>query len=98
MDRIIGGIEAVPHSWPWAVRIYFGFAGCGGTIVDGKTIVTAAHCCRGYQLRPEKIRVVVGEHNVKTYDIGEFTTNVKKVIIHPDYQPRSVFGQFLVKK
>ncbi|CBY13096.1 unnamed protein product [Oikopleura dioica] len=89
VDRIIGGIEAVPHSWPWAVRIYFGFAGCGGTIVDGQTIVTAAHCCRGYQLRPEKIRVVVGEHNVKTYDIGEFSANVKKVIIHPEYQPRA---------
>ena len=25
---------------------------CGGTILDDTTVVTAAHCCDGYQRRP----------------------------------------------
>ncbi|XP_078486423.1 uncharacterized protein LOC100185187 [Ciona intestinalis] len=58
--RIVGGSEAVPHSWPWAVSInllrskidsktklssyYYNFWKCGGTIIHNDWIVTAAHC------------------------------------------------------
>ena len=46
-----GGEEAVPGSWPWQVRIGFynvlgvkaGFM-CGGSIIDQRHILTAAHC------------------------------------------------------
>ena len=43
-DKIVGGIEARPHSWPFIARMSV----CGsGTIIDSKTILTAAHCCIG---------------------------------------------------
>ena len=38
-DRIVGGKPA-PSMIPWQVSI----GGCGGTILDSCTILTAAHC------------------------------------------------------
>lgn len=46
-DRIVGGVSAIPHSWPWIVNMAFGQFMCGGTILDDETVVTAAHCCDG---------------------------------------------------
>ena len=36
-DRIIGGMAAIPHSWPWIVNMAFGDFMCGGTIL-GKDV------------------------------------------------------------
>ena len=44
-EKIIGGIEARPHSWPFIAHL--GTTTCSGTIIDSKTILTAAHCCVG---------------------------------------------------
>mgnify|MGYP003729833353 CR=1 FL=1 len=84
-NRIVGGLEAIKHSWPWVVRIYFGYTGCGGTIIDDNTVVTAAHCCRGYDTRLDRIKVVVGEHSTAVWDLGQFTIGVRGMHIHPEY-------------
>ena len=58
--RIVGGIEASPNSWPSLALIKFSYkreislngrvytytfgASCGGTLINPKTIMTAAHC------------------------------------------------------
>ena len=43
-EKIVGGIEARPHSWPFIAHDDV----CGsGTIIDSKTVLTAAHCCAG---------------------------------------------------
>ncbi len=49
MKRIVGGEEAVRHSWPFLVSIRVEANGvsehhCGGTIISDKHILSAAHC------------------------------------------------------
>jgi len=47
--RVVGGVEAMPHSWPWQVSLQ-GRRGhfCGGSIINDRWIATAAHCAAGY--------------------------------------------------
>ena len=58
IGRIVGGVRAIPHSWPWISSLWFGRFGCGGTIIGEKTVLTAAHCCDGYKRKLKKIRFV----------------------------------------
>ena len=43
--RIIGGIEAPPHSWPWQCSLQLSNQHkCGCSIVSRTWVITAAHC------------------------------------------------------
>ena len=47
--KIVGGIEAVANSWPSQVFIALFIDGesfqlCGGTLINSKQVLTAAHC------------------------------------------------------
>jgi len=55
MDRIAGGVESIKNSWPWMALLNFGFKRCGGTLLNDVTILTAAHCCFGFDLRPQDV-------------------------------------------
>ncbi|KAG0409898.1 hypothetical protein HPB47_012991 [Ixodes persulcatus] len=43
-DRVVGGAEAVPGSWPWhaQLRVYRDY--CSGVLISDRHVLTAAHC------------------------------------------------------
>ncbi|KAK8775081.1 hypothetical protein V5799_010385 [Amblyomma americanum] len=66
-DRIVGGEEAVPHSWPWQVsiqkkNIHPAAHFCGGTLISNELVITAAHCFMHVQ--PSDVVVKLGSHNL----------------------------------
>ncbi|XP_063169805.1 coagulation factor IX-like [Candoia aspera] len=80
--RVVGGMESKKGEVPWQVYVLNseqkGF--CGGTIINEKWVVTAAHCL---EFQPQTI--VAGEHNVNAVDNTEQYRNVARAIPHPTY-------------
>merc|ERR1712210_340214 len=97
-DRIIGGLTAVPNSWPWIFDINFWGSYCAGTIIDDKSVLTAAHCCKGLTDRPERITMTIGEHDVFNNDAGQRTFIAEQVIMHPNYQTIGILNDVCVLK
>jgi len=47
--RVVGGVEAMPHSWPWQVSLQSSRGHfCGGSIINEQWVLSAAHCVGGY--------------------------------------------------
>ncbi|XP_053329469.1 coagulation factor IX [Spea bombifrons] len=89
--RIVGGTDSLRGEFPWQVQLVnkekVGF--CGGSIVNEKWIVTAAHCF----ITVGEFTVTAGEHNTEVNDGTEQYREVAKIIVHPTYNAsRSKFN------
>lgn len=81
--RIVGGVEARPGAWPWAVSLSFYSAGgllhyCGGALIAPEWVLTAAHCEVGLG-----DVAVIGRHDLSS-EAGE-KHRVDRVLTHRQY-------------
>jgi len=87
-QRLVGGQEAVPGSWPWQVFLKLNGKtqsyDCGGSIIDSKWILTAAHCVP-YRVIASRSYVLAGVHEVRSSAAGSKRYRVRRVITHEDY-------------
>jgi len=92
--RIVGGIEATPHSWPWQVallsRAGAPTAFCGGSIIAENWILTAAHCCPS--ARTGVVRV--GAHDLRNNEANAKTIAIKRIVSHPRYNANNLQNDF----
>jgi len=98
--KIIGGHEAKRGAYPWMAAIYFTGRGiypgcylCGGSLINSKWVITAAHCLKipnnpfGPYLQPKEVFVGLGLHN-RLLDFKEKTRyNVKRIVPYAGYKP-----------
>jgi len=88
--RIVGGVEAKKHSWPWMgslrrVSIFGVTHSCGCSLISDKWVLTAAHCVEGNS-NPNSYRVDVGRHHRDYVTEGtEQLLSLNRVIWHEHF-------------
>ncbi|KAK2721113.1 hypothetical protein QYM36_003404 [Artemia franciscana] len=92
---IVGGAETVKGEVPFQLSLadnYFGGLShfCGGSVLNEKWGITAAHCCDGSS--PGDFVVVAGEHDRSVDDGDEQQVEVNKIIMHPDYNAWTIYN------
>ncbi|VDP07367.1 unnamed protein product [Soboliphyme baturini] len=98
--RIIGGHEAIPHSWPWQAALHWkvGFfvePFCGGSLIADQWVLTAAHCVVG-RTNPRLYHVRLGQFKIGSRDSKR--VDIASVHIHPHYDPNSKRNDIAILK
>ncbi|KXN65112.1 putative trypsin-like serine protease precursor [Conidiobolus coronatus NRRL 28638] len=104
--RIVGGYEVSPaFKYPAMVSLFFndGYSDrhyCGGTLYDGNTIITAAHCIDGMGGIEGQWTAKIHRHDLKKSDAeeGGKTFNVVNRILHPQYNSTSSVNDIAIWK
>ncbi|XP_070504108.1 ovochymase-2-like, partial [Chironomus tepperi] len=97
VGNIIGGKNITRGDFPW-VAVLSTTSGeyiCGGTLVNRRKIVTAAHCIlEKYGEEPKLAREIIiqlGAYDLdKKIDIGRISHAVQSVNIHPDWNTHTL--------
>merc|ERR1712178_329289 len=69
---------------------------CGGTIINKRTVITAAHCYEGAD--PRLFQVVVGQHSKRSPDKYTKRYRVAEIKNHPQWNPRTLENDISIIK
>lgn len=90
--RIVGGEIAEPNAHPYQVGLLMAFATgtglCGGSVLNSRNILTAAHCLQG----SSSTQVVMGAHQITTVEPNQQRQTVQAADyrLHADYNPENL--------
>ncbi|XP_033756765.1 suppressor of tumorigenicity 14 protein-like isoform X2 [Pecten maximus] len=99
-NKIVGGKEAVPNSWPWQGSLTFGSFHehlCGATLISPHFAVTAAHCFEDDRT-PRHWQLVLGKHHLKQHDSHQVTVDIAKIMVHEHYDPDATSNDITLLK
>jgi len=89
---VTNGYASVPGDWPWHAALYHKSGRsisykCGGTLINNKIILTAAHCLfdAGSPIIPERVIIQLGKYNLQFNDVNTQEYKVYEIKIHDKY-------------
>ncbi|XP_058674653.1 chymotrypsin-C-like [Ammospiza caudacuta] len=99
-SRVVGGEDAVAHSWPWQISLQYSRSGswshtCGGTLIAPQWVLTAAHCISS----SKTYRVVLGKQDLSEADEpGSVAVAVEKTIVHEKWNSILIINDIALVK
>lgn len=91
--RIVSGWDADKYEWPWiAALMNNGRQFCGGSLIDNKHILTAAHCV-AHMSRYDVANLMVrlGEYKIKsTGETTLFESKAARVVRHKEFSQQTL--------
>jgi secreted trypsin-like serine protease len=83
-SSIVGGGNANPADWPYAVAIYRkGHLHCGGSVIGPTKVLTAGHCVLGFNVA--NFEVIIGRPNLRDRAAGQ-VIGVASGRVNPDFE------------
>ncbi|XP_039997508.1 serine protease 27-like [Xiphias gladius] len=83
-NRIVGGQNASPGSWPWqATLISNNGPFCAGSLISSQWVLTAAHCLTEFER--QTTTVYLGRHNQSGSNIHQVARKIAELTHHPSY-------------
>ncbi len=90
--KIVGGVSGVISDFPWQVYYISGNFMCGGSIINGKWVLTAAHCTKdnnGNPISASNMKVKVGANNPYN-SLDGMIYLVSEVIVHEGFNNQTL--------
>jgi len=93
--KIMGGSSTVISNFPWQVYYISGNFRCGGSILSGKWVITAAHCTKnasGGAIPASEMFVQVGANNPVNNPSDGKTYAVSQVIVNEGFDSQTLLN------
>ena len=93
--RIVNGKKALKGSSPWMARLWhrdYLKHFCGGSLINNRWVVTAAHCITKHRYRAEQIEVRLGDHDSMVIEREEMTFRVTRIMLYQEFDIESFDG------
>ncbi|GBP39793.1 Chymotrypsinogen 2 [Eumeta japonica] len=94
-ERIVGGMNSDLNEWPWIAALFNGGRQfCGGSLIDDKHILSAAHCVAHMtSWDVARLTARLGDHDIRTNaETKHVERKIKRVVRHRGFDMRTLYN------